>query len=188
MEEIFYFTVMKIFSKVIALLFLAVFAANAQHPNTRVSVYLHPVALLVGLDAKMPMIYSTVEIPFSLYNALTVRPSLWFNTDDVKGYRIGSDLGFRHYLSGRGEGMYLQPQAGVFYLSVDDIDFSWGWQDENRKKTEKSAMWYDFMGYFGYSYKFAYISIYSDTGIGYSCIAGDCFLSVDANFGIGIAF
>jgi len=186
---IYYIICMNIFPKITILLFLAVFAANAQeYPNERISVYLHPVALLVGLDAKIPMIYSTVEVPFSLYNALIVKPSLWLSTDDTnKFYRVGSELGFRHYLDGRGEGMYLQPQIGAFYLSVNNIDFSWFGEDA-REKNKESAMWYDFMGYFGYSYKFAYISIYSDTGIGYSCIAGDCSLVFDANFGIGFAF
>jgi len=186
---------MKILPKVIMLLFLAVFAVNAQenqdlqlHPHMRTSVYLHPVALLAGLNAKIPLIYVTVENPLSLYNALIVKPSVWASAD---GYRIGSDLGIRHYPAGRGEGMYLSLQAGGFYLSVDDIeisfDFDFG-EETKKKRNKNSAWWFDAMGYFGYSYKYAYISIYSDTGVGYGCVAGTCSLMFDLNFGIGIPF
>ena len=186
---------MKFLGKAMIFLF-AVFAANASaHDNTRIGFYLHPVALLVGLNAGMPMVYSTVEVPFSLYNALTVKPSLWTSTkgknevldSDVELLRLGSDIGFRHYPAGTGEGLYLQGQAGLFYLSVKDIP----------DKKEFRALWYDFMGYFGYAYKFAYMNIYSDTGLGYACVGGSksnfkysgkCTLAWDANFGIGFSF
>jgi len=165
---------------------------NPKHPNTRLSVYLHPVALVAGLDMGIPMIYSTVEIPFNLFNALIVKPSLWINNSflgETKFYRAGSDFGLRHYPSGRGEGLYLQPQFGAFYLSIKDWDWGVDFEEgDNTPKTKGSAFWYDFTGYFGYSYKFAYISIYSDTGVGYGCISGVCSLIYDLNFGIGIPF
>jgi len=194
---------MRFLGKAMIFLFFSVFAANASaHDNTRISVYLHPVALLVGLNDGMPMVYSTVEVPFSLYNALivkpsllTLKPSLWTSVKDknevldsnVELLSLGSDIGFRHYPAGTGEGLYLQGQAGLFYLSVKDIS----------DKKEFRVPWYDFMGYFGYAYKFAYMSIYSDTGLGYACVGGSksnfkysgkCTLAWDANFGIGIPF
>ena len=191
---------MKFFGKITFFLFLTVFAANANaqgQDNTRLSVYLHPVVLLVGLNAGIPMVYSTVEIPFSLYNALVVRPSLWVSVrdkndvfDDVQLFRLGSDIGFRHYPAGRGEGLYLQAQTGFFYISIKDIS-------EESEGDKFGALWYDFMGYFGYTYKFAYMSIYSDTGLGYACVGGSksnfkdsgkCTLAWDANFGIGFSF
>lgn len=210
---------MKILSKAIALLFLAVFAVNAQdyqesiwdspepvipeeplvfqdpqrhqtfkHPHMRTSVYLHPVALLAGLNVNVPLVYITVEHPFSLYNALIVKPSVWASGE---GYRIGGDLGIRHYLAGRGDGMYLALQAGGFYLSIDDIeiDINFDLEEEAEKKRNKNkSVWFDGMGYFGYSYKYAHISIYSDTGIGYGCVAGNCSLIYDLNFGVGLPF
>jgi len=161
--------------------------SSPQHPNTRTSIYLHPVSLLVGLEAKAPLVYVTVEKPFSLYNALIVKPSLW-NLGDL--LRVGSDVGLRHYLTGKGEGQYLQIQGGAFYLSSDFIfDTSIDWNKEAEKKRDKkSTAWYDFLGYYGHSYKYAYVSIYSDVGIGYGCIAGKCALIGDYNFGIGISF
>jgi len=192
---------MKILLKSIACLFLAICAANAtvidsfaqekgnvEDPSavdyTKISVYLHPVMLLVGANAKTLFLYSTIEIPISLYNSPIIKPSVW-NQEYFS--RVGVDLGFRHYPSGRGEGLYLQPQVGAFYLSAKD-----GWSfslDEEESKVEKiSGKWLDVMGYLGYAYKFKYLSIYSDSGIGYACIQSECGLMFDANIGIGISF
>jgi hypothetical protein len=202
---------MKILRKSIAFLFLAFFAANASlnpldmesvgrekenvaNPSVldykKISVYLHPITLLFGANAKMLLLYSTIEIPLSLYNAPIIKPSLWNNEDLL---RIGSDFGFRHYLAGKGDGLYLQPQAGLFYFSatnwsgsIVDLDDENG----NGKLSEKkrSGAWFDGMLYLGNAYKFTYISIYSDTGIGYGCSLGICSLIWDANIGIGVSF
>jgi len=182
---------MKTLRKSVICLFLAIYTANASDyaiDNTRISVYLHPVSLLVGANAKMLMLQSTVETPLSLYNAPIIKPSVWYDKDI---FRIGADLGFRHYPGGRGEGLYLQPEVGAFYISAKDLYFD-VFDDENDKdynqmKRQKGA-WFDFMGYLGCTYKFRYISIYSDTGIGYNCIRSECSLVFDGNIGIGISF
>jgi hypothetical protein len=205
----------------VVFLFLAVFAANANaqetQDNTRISVYLHPAVLLFSLNTGVPMIYSTVEIPFSLYNALIVKPSLWTSVkgknelfDNVELFRLGSDVGFRHYPTGRGEGLYLQAQTCLHYLSIENTSKGGGSDpyddgyfsddddsEKNSGKAKFSTYWYDFMGYLGWTYKFRYISIYTDTGLGYACVggtksnfnwSGGCTLMWDANLGIGVAF
>ncbi|MDR0516926.1 MAG: hypothetical protein LBH25_07780 [Fibromonadaceae bacterium] len=193
---------MKTFRKSIVLLFLAAFTANADLgqfeqekrniadpsaiDNTRISVYLHPVMLLIGANAETTFFYSTIEIPTSLYNAPIIKPSIWLNSEFS---RIGSDFGWRHYPAGRGEGLYLQPSVGFFYFSAYD-SFSLDFTSDTVKYEEKkrNGTWFDVMGYLGYTYKFAYLSIYSDTGIGYACIFSECGLMFDANMGIGISF
>lgn len=200
---------MKISNKIVAFVFLAVLAANAQefeylehpklpkHPNTRVSVYLHPVAFVIGLDESAIYVHSTIEIPISLYNAFVIKPSFWKDAKDSWKYiegldwseldntsllRIGSGLGFRHYPGGRGEGLYLQGQAGAYYLSIEELD--------NKNKTT-NTVWYDFTTSLGQTYKFAHISLYSDVGVGYACTTkGErtCSLVLDGNLGIGLPF
>jgi hypothetical protein len=179
---------MRILYKSIAFLFLAFFTANAEKDNTDISVYLHPVALLFGADAKALLFYSTVEVPLSLYNAPIIKPSLWKGQEFI---RVGSDLGFRHYLAGRGEGLYLQPQVGAFYFSAKNWSWSRDWYNKNNDEYKRSTgTWLDGMLYLGNAYKFTYISIYSDTGIGYGCAfrLGSCALIYDANIGLGISF
>jgi len=207
---------MKVLHKSIALLFLTFFTANASlnpldlgavdrekesvdrenayvaDPRpaidyTKISVYLHPVSLLVGANIKVLFLYSTIEIPMSLYNAPIIKPSVW-NSPGLT--RVGSDIGFRHYLAGRGEGLYLQPQVGAFYISAKNWTsgsiVDWDYDEEEARK--KRGTWFDGMLYMGHAYKFAYISIYSDAGLGYGCVLGACTLIYDANIGLGISF
>jgi hypothetical protein len=201
---------MKIFLKSIVLLFLVFFTANAAPlggipgqiekekaniadpsalDNARISVYLHPVILLFGAGVSNSLIlYSTVEIPLSSYNAPIIRPSIW-NAGEV--LRVGSDFGFRHYLAGKGDGLYLQPQFGVFYFSAKDFssfNFDINRNDDYRDAKKDKGTWIDGMIYMGRAYKFAYISTYYDAGIGYGCALSICSLMFDANFGLGIAF
>jgi len=198
---------MRVLCKTIACLFLVLFTANASlnpvdmeevgrekayaDPSavdyTKVSVYVHPITLLVGANSKALLFYSTIEIPMSLYNAPIIKPSVW----NIPGItRVGSDFGFRHYLAGRGEGMYLQPQVGLFYLSAKNWTFNldYDYKDDLIGYEKVSGAWYDGMLYLGTAYKFAYISIYSDTGIGYGCALKVCTLIWDANMALGISF
>jgi len=185
---------MKTLRKSIICLFLAICTANAQPEsfeyystdNTRTSVYLHPVSLLIGTNEKTLILYSTVEIPLSLYNAPIIKPGVWHNKDLLA---LGAELGFRHYPSGRGEGLYLQPQVGAFYLSAKDFSpFSMDFEYEDDKQNKRKGAWLEFMGFLGSTHKFRYLSIYYDTGIGYSCIFSKCSLLLDGNMGIGIPF
>jgi len=181
---------MKILRRFIVFFFLAFFTANAQD-NTKTVVYLHPVVLLYGADAKALILYSTVEIPLNLYFAPIIKPSVW-NWEEV--FRVGSDLGLRHYLAGKGEGLYIQPQVGVFYISAKSG--RWGhwdssddyWDDFYGTSEQKHGAWLDGMLYLGNTYKFAYVSIFMDSGIGYGCTLGVCSLMYDGNIGLGISF
>ena len=196
---------MKLLHKSIAFLFLAFFTANASlNPldmdevsrekenipdpsvvdHSKISIYLHPVSLLFFANDKLLILYSTIEIPLSLYNAPIIKPSLW-NGKNVT--RAGTDFGFRHYLAGRGEGLFLQPQVGAFYYSSKNDRYVFDLDDDN-DNPKKRGTWFDGMLYLGHAYKFAYISIYSDAGIGYACKLGSCSLWYDANIGLGISF
>ncbi|MCL1966995.1 MAG: hypothetical protein FWF67_03860 [Fibromonadales bacterium] len=195
---------MKIFYKSIVFLFLAFFTANAtSNPLTesinkekgkiadpsalntkKISVYLHPIILLFGASAETLLLYSTVEVPLSLYNAPIFKPSV------LKGHnstRIGSDFGWRHYLAGRGEGLYLQPQVGMFYSRNWSVSLL---SDSNLKDHDdaKKSAWVDGMLYLGESYKFVYVSMFYDVGIGYGRALGKGSLIVDVNIGLGVSF
>jgi len=171
---------MKILRKFTALFLLAFFTANADPVDyTKKAVYLHPVSLLIGANDKNLILYTTVEIPINLYFAPIVKPSVWKGGGD---FRIGSDIGLRHYLGGRGEGMYLQPQAGAYYLSSKYNEFG------NYNDKKERGTWFDGMLYLGNTYKFTYVNIYEDVGIGYGCALGECDIRFDCNIGLGISF
>jgi len=179
-----------------------------EHNNTRVSVYLHPASLCVNLF-DITAIYSTVEIPFSLSNSLMVKPSLLNNYTE---FRLGSDIGFRHYLTGKGEGLYLQGQIGVFYYKRNVDTRSCGCDiydtfcecgteviDIPRDycfpvRFYGKSLWLDVMGYVGYSWKFSYVRIFIDAGfgsvLGIRTKAKYVYLSglPDLNIGVGIPF
>jgi len=177
---------MKILRRFTVFFFLAFFTANADPVDcTKKAIYIHPVMLLIGANENELILYSTIEIPINLYFAPIIKPSVW---NGLGEFRVGSDLGIRHYLAGRGEGMYLQPQVGFFHYSVRDGDSEGvgDWSDRDIKKDR--GTWIDGMLYLGNAYKFAYVNIYTDSGIGYGCVLGTCSIRFDANIGLGISF
>ncbi|MDR2594190.1 MAG: hypothetical protein LBC87_05405 [Fibromonadaceae bacterium] len=180
------------------LLIISISYANEQedaveHNNTRVSVYLHPASLLFFSNTiDVTAVYSTVEVPFSLSNSFTIRPSLLGARKGI--FRLGSDFGLRYYLTGKGEGLYLQGQMGIFYYrrniytgptffnSDDDCDADC---NENDHELVSNPLWFDFMGYIGHSLKFSHVSVFIDVGIG--VLMGFPGWP-DFNIGIGIPF
>ncbi|MDR3000882.1 MAG: hypothetical protein LBU89_06420 [Fibromonadaceae bacterium] len=174
--------------------------ANAQ--KTAVSVYLHPISSFFGILGASP-IFLTVEIPFSLSNSLIIKPSL-LNISDHSAYifRLGSDFGFRHHLSGKGEGLYLQGQMGVFYYKRTDFSFIGDKIFSIFFDMPRKSLWLDAMGYVGYSLKFSRVNVFIDAGIGIimgidtetgqvkpvTFFDGAGILWPDINFGIGISF
>ncbi|MDR2553899.1 MAG: hypothetical protein LBC64_00595 [Fibromonadaceae bacterium] len=179
---------------------------SAKNDNTRVSVYLHPTTMLSALLDLSP-IYLTIEFPFSLYNSLIIRPSylnISHEDEDDKAFRLGSDIGFRHYLAGKGEGLYLQGQMGIFYFRNNNTKCYKKCSDVVALPEPpfyniyipKKSIWLDIMGYIGYSLKLSYASIFVDVGfgpiLGISTETGrtklyDEFLP-DLNIGIGVPF
>jgi len=178
----------------------------AKNDNTRVSVYLHPTTMLSALLDLSP-IYLTVEIPFSLYNSLIIRPSylnISHKAEDEKAFRLGSDIGIRNYLAGKGEGLYLQGQIGIFYFRSNNHRCDEVCSDAVTVPEPpfyniyipKKSIWLDVMGYIGYSLKFSNVSIFFDSGfgrvLGISTETGRTKLSdkfwPDLNIGIGIPF
>jgi hypothetical protein len=151
---------MKNLNKAIAFLFLAVFAANAQNDNTRVSVYLHPISFFTYYAEDEIVVYSTVEIPLNLSFALIIYPDVWIDSKQLDKYasvsRVGSGLGIRYFLNERGDGMYLQALADLHYYSIkDELELHGGKGVSNT-----------FMLYLGNAYKFRRVSIFSDIGVG----------------------
>jgi len=183
-----------------ALLIISIAHANEQeevleHNNTRVSVYLHPVSFSLNLLDRTT-IYSTIEIPFNLSNSLIIRPSLLGAKNGI--FRLGSDIGFRHYLTGKGEGLYLQGQMGIFYYrrniytdppfiyddtDCDDVDCN-----EDDHELISSPLWLDIMGYIGYSLKFSWVSVFIDIGVGAIIGTTPLFGWPDVNISVGIPF
>jgi len=149
--------------------------------NTKVSVYIHPVSILFNTWVSNA-IYSTIEIPFSLSNSLIIKPSFFRENTDRNIFKLGSDIGMRHYLNGKGKGFYLQEQIGIFYYklnrNIDDCSLD-ALPGEYEYECDSDVfymlpfpqipikyLWFDAMSYFGYSWKFSYISIFADVGFG----------------------
>ena len=114
--------------KLIITFFLLTSVANSQEEQTlevidmqelknkiyddRVSVYLHPLTLIFSVGNFIEdrnrmdiVLYATVEVPLSLSSSLIIRPSYWYNPDNI---RLGSDIGIRYYTKEKGKGNYLQ--------------------------------------------------------------------------------
>ena len=105
------------------------------------------------------MIYSTVKIPFNLSNSLIIQPSLWYG-ESSKGdiFRLGSGIGFRHFVNGKGDGWYLQAMSSIHYYSKEELSDS----------IYEKGFYADLLGYLGYSWKISVISMFLDTGIGFT--------------------
>ncbi|MDR2595248.1 MAG: hypothetical protein LBC87_10820 [Fibromonadaceae bacterium] len=190
----------------LVLLIISISYANTQEPateqnNTRGAFYLHPFSTYSGMAGFNP-IYFTVEIPFSLSNSLIIRPSYlnWSRVNDkikAKAFRLGSDIGIRRYLAGKGEGLYLQGQMGIFY-------YNHSFEEECDElicvnlcpfcviDIPQKSIWLDAMGYIGYSFKFLFIDIGIGLVLGISTENGHVKLLdtlwPDLNIGIGILF
>ena len=163
----------------VVLLIISISYANeqetaVQQDNTRVSVYLHPVSLSLGLllleletnIVALP-IYSTIEIPFGLSNSLIIKPSLFREkTKERNLLRLGSDIGIRHYLSGKGKGFYLQGQIGLFYYKNKHVDSADSVFYVLPVSITRNSWALDAMGYLGYSWKFSHVNIFVDFGFG----------------------
>jgi len=173
--------------------------------DKRVSVYLHPGSLIFSggelIESKNRFnnrksdiaLYLTVEVPLSLSYSLIIRPSYWYDgrssfIDFVPIDRKGSDIGIRFFPSEKGKDFYLQGQTGLFFCS--DKDSYYG--------KKENYMWFDVMGYIGYSAKFSNFRLFFDVGYGYSIkntrklpneftIWRDNSAIPDINFGIGFA-
>jgi hypothetical protein len=162
-----------------------------EQDNTRVSVYLHPFFFLLGIleeENRALLIYSTIEIPFNLKRSLIVKPSFVKRNEQSRQFRAGSDIGIRNYYKPKGEGFYGQMQTGVFYHDANNLF---------PEISTNSSIWFDIMGYSGYSKKFSNVSVFADIGFGLGslfgikCNANECFSLfpiIDVNFGIGIPF
>ncbi|MDR2593435.1 MAG: hypothetical protein LBC87_01510 [Fibromonadaceae bacterium] len=143
--------------------------ANAQ-------VYIHPLALssnLFNTDYEdVAIIYSTMEIPINLSRSLIVKPSLLMeHNTDVDLLKVGSDIGIRHYVQGKGEGWYFQEQMGIFYYknenteNGDDVIYM---PILLFHPTDTKGFLLDAMGYLGYSWKFSKWSVFADIGFGFA--------------------
>jgi hypothetical protein len=187
----------------IILLIISISCANAQETtemqdNARVSVYIHPLALFsIIFNTTVTAIYSTIEVPLDLSSSLIVKPSFLSEDTDLVLFKLGSDIGMRHYLFGKGEGLYLQEQIGIFYykcenVSVDDTYFA----ILALHPTNVKGFLLDAMGYLGYSLKFPTVSVFADIGFGFAITEKSVidprhlrlYPLPDFNLGIGIPF
>jgi hypothetical protein len=124
----------------------------------------------------MPLfLYKTLEISLDLSNSLIIKPSLWLKPKKKEEFRYGSDIGLRYYFKQKGEGIYTQASVGVFYYCY----LSSGWD---------GSIYYDAMGYLGYSHKFSSVTIYYDVGIGYMSRRDHILGNITGDYNIGIGF
>jgi hypothetical protein len=185
---------------------------NKEQNNQKISIYLHPYSFILtwmlhqwtiaGTDP-IPFyrIYLTVEIPLSLSNSLIIQPSLWYSESSGhthieyngklidKMFRLGPGIGFRHFVNGKGDGLYLQAMNDIHYYSIKELDES----------AYKKGFYADLLGYLGYSWKISGLSVFSDIGIGFIYPVNNSSreviigfyrkpLTFDFNAGVGFSF
>ncbi|MDR1829285.1 MAG: hypothetical protein LBQ76_00780 [Candidatus Fibromonas sp.] len=209
---------MKTFGKSLVFVFLLIiFISNAnaedskEQNHQKISIYLHPHSFILtwmlhqitifGTDP-IPFyrIYLTFEIPLNLSNSLIIQPSLWYSESPGsthieyngklidKMFRLGPGIGFRHFVSGNGKGLYFQAMSDIHYYSIKELD----------EISYKKGFYADLLGYLGYSWKFSRLSIFSDIGVGIIYPVNNSSreviiglykkpLTFDINFGIGLS-
>ncbi|MDR1812986.1 MAG: hypothetical protein LBQ87_09195 [Candidatus Fibromonas sp.] len=208
---------MKTFGKSLVFIFLLVIfisganaEGNEEQNNKKISIYLHPCSFvfnwalyhnrIAGIDPiSFYMIYFTFEIPLNISNSLIILPSLWYTESSGSTYlekdgklidkmfRLGPGIGFRHFVNGKGDGLYLQAMSNIHYYSIKELD-------ENLYK----SFYADLLGYLGYSWKISGLSVFSDIGIGIIYPVNNSSrkviyglykkpLTFDINFGIGLS-
>jgi len=184
---------------IVFLLIIFISSANAEdsegQDNQRISIYLHPVSFYLSfLSDNTFLFYLTVEIPLNLSSSLIIQPSFLYeehNRSSIERmFRSGSGLGYRHFVNGKGDGLYLQAMSDIFYYSIK----------EEEESAYKKDFYADLLGYVGYSWKKSRSSIFIDAGVGVVSPSNDLsrevvmlglwenLITFDANFGIGISF
>jgi len=210
------FYIMKVFGKSLVFIFLLVIfisganaEGNEEQNNKKISIYGHPWSFALALATHynsiagadpIPffMIYFTFEIPLNISNSLIIQPSLWYSKSSGSTYieydgklidnmfRLGPGIGFRHFVNGKGDGLYLQAMSNIHYYSIKELD-------ENLYK----SFYADLLGYLGYSWKISGLSVFSDIGIGFIYPVNNSIrepiigfykkpLTFDINFGMGL--
>jgi len=174
-----------------------------QKDNLKTVIHFHPITLftsipeLVSDESPSGLYYLTIEKPLNLSNSLIIKPSLVLNVkpitlpimsfgkrnDDIY-FRLGSDIGLRHYVNKNGQGVYKQGTVGVFFI-------------ENRIDNS-SFMGIDIMGNLGFSKKYKTLTIFFDIGLGVGNSnvmmkdrnegIRDVSIIYDINFGLGFKF
>jgi len=190
-----------------------------------VAVHIHPMTLINLLisQGSLSYIYTTVEIPCSPSYSFMIRPSLWdakmrgswsFGSGWWSGggiiyenlYRIGTDLGVRHYTNKKVQDFYVQATLGVFHRTFEDWDYPPGASYLVLQPDSESFWEVDIMGYIGGSIKpkKTNLTIFCDIGIGvgtrpirlftsssggfFSHFNPDTHFRFDWNFGLGYRF
>jgi len=181
----------------IILLVISISCANAQDSSSKTSVYIHPLSLFSNTFGMVNAVYLTVEMPYNLSRSLIVKPGfLREHGTDIDLFKLGSDIGMRHYLLGKGEGMYLQEQLGIFYYNNKDVaDGDTFFSVLAFHPTNVKGLSIDAMCYLGYSVRFSKVFTFTDIGFGFltsekSFIDPSRFklyFLPDFNFGIGIS-
>jgi len=205
---------------------------NEEQNNKKISIYLHPFSFFLidtwengwsnSLFDDKPHIfiaYLTIKIPLSLSNSLIIQPSFWnrsgpfldtfghedddeiLRLDDLS--RLGLGIGLRHFVNGKGDGLYFQAMSNVYHYSITEWNRS---TYNNALFSYKKINFYynkgyyaDLLGYLGYSWKYSHFSMFSDIGIGtiypinnsnYELMVGVYKkpFTFDMNLGIGLSF
>ena len=162
-----------------------------KYDNTRTSIYFHPTALIAGAATDAFLLFSTIEVPMNLFRSVIIKPSVCYISAQVNDFdlnledpfRIGTDIGIRFYPGEKGDGLYLQAQAGVFCLFAKENEYDYYTWSTKTKRINK--FWLDVMGYVGYSKKYSRFSISIDAGLGIEFITMERELIGDVNLGIG---
>ncbi|MDR2584272.1 MAG: hypothetical protein LBC75_12395 [Fibromonadaceae bacterium] len=199
---------------------------SKEEYNQRISVYFHPFStIFIGVwenglstslfddESTIFIADLTVKIPLSLSNSLIIQPSFWNRSgpfldrlvhyDDEKLRldnlsRLGLGIGLRHFVNGKGDGLYFQAMSNVYHYSIRE----WNRSTYNNGKINlyyNKGYYADLLGYLGYSWKFSRLSMFSDIGIGtiypinnsnYELMVGVYKkpFTFDMNLGIGLSF
>lgn len=167
-------------------------------PNTRWSISIHPVSLLVFTTIfGVPWVTFTVENNLSSRFSLSSRPELmWASFADGDIFAYGLYEGVRFYFNEGHKGFYVSPQIGYESVSVDyDSDYY-----NHRSSSSGEASAFIFACYLGLKIQSGHVVMFSELGFGYTMMSsndiddGDADkvaesgFGIDLNYAIGYAF
>ena len=167
-------------------------------PNTRWSISIHPVSLLIFTTIfGIPWITVTVENNLTSRLSLSSRPELmWASSANGDLFAYGLYEGLRFYFNEGHKGFYVSPQIGYESISVDyDSDYY-----NHRSSSSGEASAFIFACYLGLKIQSGHFVSFTEVGFGYTMMSsndiddGDADkvaesgFGIDLNYAIGYAF
>ena len=167
-------------------------------PNTRWSISIHPVSLLIFTTIfGIPWITVTVENNLTSRLSLSSRPELmWASASGGDLFAYGLYEGLRFYFNEGHTGFYMSPQVGYESISVD---YKSDYYNHRSSSSGEASAWI-FACYLGLKVQSGHFVTFTELGFGYTKFtsndidegdadkAAESGFGIDLNYAIGYAF